>query len=237
MTERKEMISRELSQYEKSKSNATYSIDFRGKKIYLPVIRVEADLLILNHKNNRLSCQLLDYPNREQIETNPELSESQKILVDLLAKTDKFKELKEQLKTLGQREPGLITREGLVVNGNTRIAAMRMLGMRYVEVAVLPDNVNESDVLDIEMLLQVTDLVHQDYTFTNELLLMKRFLDNGGSEKELARKMAWVRAGERKVRLHMRLLNYIEEVRSLSSPPIPYSAFDYKKTTFKRLRR
>jgi hypothetical protein len=235
MSDRQAMILRELKQYDEMKSDATYPIDFRGERKYLPLIRVQQELLILNHKNNRLSGQLLDHPKKEQIEANPELVDSQKELIKVLAQTERFKELKDQLKVLGQREPGLITREGLIINGNTRVAAMRELGMQYVDVAVLPDNVNEADILEIEMNLQVTDLVHQDYTFTNELLLMRKFLLNGGSEKDLAKKMGWIKRGENKVNLHMRLLDYIEEIRGLSKTPLPYSVFDNKKQHLKDL--
>ena len=101
---------------------------------------------------------------------------------------------------MGQEQPGLITQEGLLVNGNTRVAALRELNIDHVEVAVLTNNVTETDILDMEMSLQVTDLVHQDYTFTNELLLMKRFLDAGNSEKALAKKMGWMNRGIVKVK-------------------------------------
>ena len=235
MLERVNMIKRELEEHKRTNSHATYPINFRGDKQYLPVVKIKPEWLVLNHKNNRISAQLVDHPKRAQVESNPTLAESQDIIVSLLAETDKFNELKDQLETLGQREPGLITREGLLVNGNTRVAAMKKLGTSYIEVAVLPENINESDVLDIEMVLQVTDLVHQDYTFTNELLLMRKFLDAGGDEKTLAKKMAWVRRGESKVKLHMRLLSYIEEIRSLAKNPMPYSTFDSKKQHLKDL--
>lgn len=233
MSQRTDMIQRELDEHTKNKSDAKYPIDFRGKKLYLPVITVNPDLLLLNPKNNRLSGQLKDHPKRSQVEADPESKESQNLLHSLLAKTDKFSDLEYQLKEMGQKEPGLITLDGLLVNGNTRVAALRELKVGFVEVAVLPGNINEDDVLDMEMSLQVTELVHQDYTFTNELLLMKRFLDSGKSPEALAQKMAWLRQGVKKVNTHMRLLSYIEEVRALS--PVPYSVFDNKSEHLKNL--
>jgi hypothetical protein len=233
MSHRTDMIKRELNEHSKNKSDATYPIDFRGKKQYLPVITVNPDLLLLNPKNNRLSGQLKDHPNRSQVEADPESKESQDLLHSLLAKTDKFRDLEYQLKEMGQKEPGLITLDGLLVNGNTRVAALRELKKGFVDVAVLPGNINEDDVLDMEMSLQVADLVHQDYTFTNQLLLMKRFLDSGKSPDALALKMAWLRQGVKKVNTQMRLLSYIEEVRALS--PVPYSVFDTKSEHLKNL--
>ena len=65
--------------------------------------------------------------------------------------------------------------------------------------------------------------------------MMKRFLDSGKTEKELAEKMAWLRRGEKKVREHMRYLELIDEVRELSTVKVPYRAFDKKKETLKNL--
>lgn len=138
-----------------------------------------------------------------------------------------------QLNFLGQQEPGLITQDGLLINGNTRVVALRQLKKNYVEVAVLPPNINETDVLAAEMALQLTDLVHQDYTFTNELLFMKRYLDAGNSKENMAKVKGWSRQGVKKVDDHMRLLGYIEEVRALA--PIHYSVFDSKQQHLKDL--
>jgi hypothetical protein len=233
MSQRADMIKRELDVHTATNQQATYAITLRGKKEYLPIIRVNPSLLLLNHKNNRLSGQLKDHPKRNQVEADPESTESQKLLHSLLSKTAKFGELSKQLKEMGQQEPGLITQDGLLVNGNTRVAALRELNIDHVEVAVLTSNVTDTDILDMEMSLQVTDLVHQDYTFTNELLLMKRFLDSGNTPIALAKKMAWMNRGVIKVHAHMRLLSYIEEVRELGQ--IPYSVFDNKKQHLKDL--
>lgn len=233
--ERKELINRELNTYDENGSKATYKVKLRGKDEYLKVIRVNPNTLLLNPENNRLSGQLKDYTKKDSVYADPTSVFSQKVLHKLLSETEQYSELKEQLKILGQQEPGLITRDGLLVNGNTRVAALRDLNIDYVDVAVLPTNIINDDILSLEMSLQVQDLVHQDYSFTNELLLMKKFLDKGGSPKELATKMGWIRRGESKVNTRMRLLTYIEEVRRLSSPPIPYNVFDAKEQHLKDL--
>jgi len=235
ISERRALIEREVEAHRDTNPTATYKITFRGQDEYLPVIRVNPGRLLLNTKNNRLAGQLNDHPRKSLVLADPFSSVSQEILAKLLEETDQFKDLKDQLKILGQKEPGLITREGLLVNGNTRVAALRQLHADYVEVAVLPRNVTDDDIFSLEMSLQVQNLVHQDYTFTNELLLMQRFLREGGSKKDLATKMGWIRGGESKVSLRMRLLQYIEDVRSLTTPPRPYKEFDSKEQHLKDL--
>lgn len=71
MTSRLQMIAREIEEYKQSGNEATYPIEIRGQKKYLPIIRVNPTDLLLNPKNNRLAGQLKDHPNRNQIEADP----------------------------------------------------------------------------------------------------------------------------------------------------------------------
>lgn len=230
-----EAIKKELEEHSKQSDPVTERIEFRGKYTNFPVVRINTEYVLLNPKNNRLAAQLIDHPKRFNIDSDPTSVESQTLLSELLEKTVEFGNLKQQLSEMNQVKPGLITREGVLVNGNTRVAALRRLGINHVDVAVLNDNVTETDILELEMTLQMTKLVHQDYSFANELLLMKRFLENGGTEDQLAKKMAWTRGGVRKVQLHMRMLQYVEDVRNLCKPKLPYAVFDTKKQHLKDL--
>lgn len=233
--QRKQLIERELSAYKISAENPTYPLDFRGQRLNLPVINVNPELLLLSHKNSRVFAQLDEHPNKDFVLQNPDSSEAQAVILQLLRSTEKYSALKAELDTLGQQQPGVITREGILVNGNTRAAALIELGRPGILVAVLPANAGPSDLLDIEMTLQMTQLTHQAYSFTNRLLMMRRYMDAGHSAAQLADKMAWLRRGEAKVLQHMRLLDYVESVRGLAKSHIPYSIFDKKHEHLKNL--
>jgi hypothetical protein len=237
--EREESIKRSLNSYYEKKSIRTLDVQYRGEQTSLPVVRVTTSMLLLNHDNNRLSAQLDGHPSQTTIQSDPTSQESQIILRKLLSSTKDFKELKAQLKDLGQKEPGLSTRQGLLINGNTRLTALIELEGEGIsngmDVAILPEDVTQQDLLDIEVNLQMTSLVHQDYSFTNVLLMMKRLHTTGATNKELAMKMGWVRGGEKKVALRLRILSMIEEVRSASNPLLPWSAFDKQEEMFKNI--
>lgn len=228
-------IEKALASYEQAPSKRTDEIEFRGKKVLLPVVTLNPNVLLLNQNNARLNAQLVDHPRREEVFRNPSSIEAQVVLEELLRATDKYKDLKVQLESLSQHRPGLVTRDGLLINGNTRVVALREIGASGVDVAVLPSDANSEDLLEIEMSLQMTRLVHQDYTFTNELLLMDRYVKAGHSHKQLATKMGWMRGGEKKVETRLRILETIEEVRDLSSTYLPYQVFDTKEEHLKDL--
>jgi hypothetical protein len=189
----------------------------------------------LNHDNSRLSAQLYDHPDRQLVENDSTSDKAQAVLTSLLKSTDNFKELKEELKTLGQQNPGMVSRDGVLINGNTRLVALRENGANGIDVAVLPEDALPEDFLDIEMSLQMMKLTHQDYTFTNQLLLMKRYLDRGHSARELALKMGWIRNANKKIEQSARLLELLNEVRALNDENFPYEYFDSKQQVLKDL--
>jgi hypothetical protein len=232
-------IKKSLNAYREQKLIRTLSVQYRGEQISLPVVRVTTSMLLLNHDNNRLSAQLDGHPSQHMIQSNPTSQESQAFLQNLLSSTKDFKELKAQLKNLGQKEPGLTTRQGLLINGNTRLTALIELEAEGIsngmDVAILPEDVTQQDLLDIEVNLQMTNLVHQDYSFTNVLLMMKRLHATGATNKELAMKLGWIRGGEKKVALRLRILSMIEEIRNTSVPPLPWSSFDRQEEMFKNI--
>lgn len=239
MTERKykDFIQQRVKEALASTSpHRSYDLMVGNERVTLPVISVPTNHVFYNHNNHRLSAQLQDQQRNIILEGDPYDASNQTKIHRLLVETEEFNRLKDQLASLGQKTPALITPDGLLVNGNTRCAALKELekegkpGFANIEVAVTRESFTETDIANIEMNLQMVKLVQQDYTFTNELIFMKNFMDKlGKSEEALARQMDWRRSGKKKVRQHMRILGMIDEVRSLKDPPIPYKIFDTKR--------
>jgi hypothetical protein len=226
---RTSLIETLLESYKESKEKRTETFDYQDRPKTLEVIRIDPNALLLNHDNSRVKAQLLDHPSRRIVEQDPTSVEAQEVLATLLRETEKFKALKEELKILGQKQVGLISRDGLLVNGNTRVVALRDLGISGVDVAVLPRDAGPREFLDLEMSLQMAQLTHQDYTFTNELLLIERYKDFGHNDLDIARKMNWLRNGKKKVDQKFQLLSLVKELRDTANPPLAYSTFDAKK--------
>lgn len=229
-------IRKSLNTYKETNSVRTADLQYRGEIKNLPVVRVTTSILLLNHDNNRLSAQLDGHPSQSIVQSNPTSEESQNTLRGLLSSTKDFKELKRQLKDIGQQEPGFVTRQGLLIDGNTRLTALMELEAEGIsdgmDVAVLPEDITQHDLLDIEIRKQMANLVHQKYSFTNELLMMKKLQDSGAKDKELAKKF---NMRQKKVALRLRILSMIEEVRNVSDPVLPWSVFDKQEEMFKNI--
>ena len=236
LKEREQAILRALEGYKEQQEKRTETIEYRGKSLSLEVVRLSLVHPLLNHDNSRVSAQLKTHPRREVVFNEPTSAEAQEVLAEILSQTDKFNDLKDELKQFGQIHPGIITRQGVLVNGNTRLAAARLIGAEGFDVAVLPSDATSEDCFDIEMSLQLRKLTHQDYTLTNRLLLISRYTERGGhSDDELIKRMGWIRNGKRKLLLHRQMLGLIEEIREISPTPLDYRFFDTKEQMLKDL--
>lgn len=114
----------------------TLTVEWRGQPEHLEVIQMPAGNLYYNPATHRIRAQSSHDPKQAAaLADDPWSSESQAYLDRLLqvlpadpARTDpEFDELVASLKEYGQTDPGLITREGILVNGNTRRAGLVQL--------------------------------------------------------------------------------------------------------------
>lgn len=168
----------------------TATIEWRGLRRSLPVIDVPIGLVSYNPDTHRIRAQRSLDPGKEQALIDQPFGEvAQNYLRDLLkgapedpAREDPtFTALKESLDAHGQEEPGIITRSGVLVNGNTRCAALRELGADSIRVAVLPPDAGEDDIRTVELALQMRKDFKREYSFVNFLLAVDERVAAGHS--------------------------------------------------------
>lgn len=100
----------------------------------------------------------------------------------------------EVLKAERQRQPILISRRGVVVNGNRRLAAMRSLyeedpslyrEFTNIKCQILPATATETDIVEVEVRLQMKQRTELDYDWINECIAIRELRDSGRPMKEL----------------------------------------------------
>lgn len=172
----------------------TVTIEWRGQQMYLPVISMPVDLLHFNPDTHRIRAQRSLDPVREKdLESDPFGQSAQSYLHQLLSadptdptKIDpSFTALKEDLKDHGQNQPGIITRAGVLINGNTRQAALKELGEKYIRVGVLPPDAAYGDLEAVELSLQLRKDHKRDYSFMNFLLAIEERANAGELDKNI----------------------------------------------------
>lgn len=159
----------------------TVQIEWRGEAKSLTVIKVPLANLLYNPDTHRVRAQRDFDPQRDQRITDDPWSDAAQSYLDYLlgalpndpSKSDpSFDKLKDDLEAYGQKDPGIITPSGILINGNTRAAALRRLNQSQMRVAVLPSDWGWGDVSAVELELQMRRDYRRDYSFVNTLLAL-----------------------------------------------------------------
>lgn len=159
----------------------------------LHVYRLPLHLLYYNIQNGRFATDYLALKKQLNRELNPENPDDVKKIENMLVNQSPAKTqwLKNNIKEKGQDDPGIITNDGYVINGNRRMSVLTLLAKEdptfgYMNVGRLPPNVTESDVYKIELGKQMAREQKLDYGPINELLKIKHGLDSGLTKEGIA---------------------------------------------------
>jgi hypothetical protein len=209
-----------------------------------PVIELSLESIVLNPRSHRIRAQLQSHPLRATVEEDPWGEDSQAILTGLLEADEGFEDLKANVGQEGQREPGVVTRSGLLVNANRRAVALRGLGEGYLRVAVLPPNADESQIAELELRLQMTKEFKQEYTFPNQLLFVEELRSvHGYAADKIALLLGYaqssddkhLREGVARVDAATRVLGMVREIQEISGGEIGLPHFDEQSVSLKEL--
>lgn len=179
----------------------THFVPYRGGYLRAPVVEVPHHLLVYRVENGRLIAELAEHARAhgQDLKTLGETQESapvQALLHGFLldkardARGPVFQELQRQAQ---QTEPLLVTADGVLVNGNRRLAAMRALlssePARYgsfgaVSAAILPADADLGDLEAMETALQLAPDTKLAYGWVNRRLKMRRQKDELGLSVE-----------------------------------------------------
>ncbi len=235
---------------EKAGPKETLTLEWRGgHQEVLPVIELPLDTLLLYSHSHRFRAQLEGHPDKDVVHSDPWGDDAQRIVGDLLKTAHRdFDALKANLRDEGQRDAGIATRQGILINANSRTVALRELeqdvgGKRWLRVAILPADVDERELAELELRLQVQKELKDPYTLTNELLFIEDLTRNyGESSEQIALDLRWATNEPRsrkkwaaEVEQRLRILSLIREMQDIPSDPIPLTFFDDKLEQLKAL--
>ncbi|MFC4913728.1 hypothetical protein [Actinomadura gamaensis] len=180
-----------------AEDGAKVTVDWRdaGQR-HLYVIAMPVSMLYFNPDTHRVRAQRTLDPERNRIlNERPWSEEGQEYLRYLLtrdpkdpAKTDPdYITLLDELEEFGQRDPGIISPNGILVDGNTRCAALRDLGKEHIRVGVLPEDTTRLDINRVELALQLRRDKRRDYSYLNRLIAIEEELAGGRKQEDVAR--------------------------------------------------
>lgn len=232
---RREHIARALKQRAERPGGETYRLPLRGTTV-VEVIDVPLELPVLNAESFRIAPQLLEHPQAALVEDDPDSAAAQAVVAALVRQVHRAAdELKENLQDEGQAQPGVVTRDGRLINANTRCVLLRELvregrtSARTLRVAVLPGDIGNTELLELELALQNQKELKDEYSLISSLLMVRKLHDNGLNDAQIARGL---RLKPADVRRRREMLVLIDRARRLVEPPLPRTAFIAEKDQY-----
>lgn len=207
----------------------------KNHSVLAPVIEFEVELLKLNPKSHRIKSQLDGDPRWEDLKNDPFSNEAQGLVahyVKIARTSEEFVALKADLDRGGQREYALITKSGVLVNGNTRAVALREFEdpkKRVIRVAVIEEDIGELEIALIETRLQVQKDMKVEYTLTNKLLIIENHSNSGMTDEAIANELnlhADNKKGAKLVNTQRRMLDLLRDVCRIPSEELKLCIFD-----------
>jgi hypothetical protein len=237
-TARKERIQVAIEAiHETGRQHERIELPWSGVPQLMDVIRLPLEAVVLNPRSHRIKAELESSPHGANIAADPFSEDSQREIAVILRATDGFEALKADLSEHGQRDFGVVTRTGLLVNANTRVVALRDLREAHVKVAVLPGDADQNAIEELEAYLQLRVERKQAYSFPNELIFVQDMKNRGISDETLALQLGWapsseardLDAGRKRVHQAIRMLALMREVCTSSGGAITLKFFENMK--------
>lgn len=170
---------------------------YEGKPEPLKVITIPLGLPLYRMANGRTQTDQMAYISEAGVEAdffsanegNVSAQQAQHTILSRFSKdvSGSITPIYDELERAGQTEPILITRSGVVVNGNRRLAAMRELyeeghtKFAQIDCAVLPP-LTPDQIDEIEDRLQMRPETKLPYTWINEALRIRKRMEATGGK-------------------------------------------------------
>lgn len=209
---------------------------WRGEDVPWPVVQIPVSHALLNPYSHRIKAQIGSLgPRRQLVADDPFGDEAQQLIAEIIRGTSGYVRIKATLARDKQEDPGVMTREGVLINANTRLVALRELGVPYIKVQVLPPDATSAELTELELGFQMRPEVRQAYSFTNELLFIKDLLDASWSPERIGLEMDRALDGNKdadrkratqQIETSARLLQLIETIIATSGGMLTYEYFD-----------
>lgn len=191
-----------VAYFEKKKKETPYSfkdIYYQGIKQKLPVYKIDLEWLVYNRWNGRIASLVKTYENEYGIELEASDPKCIEIIEQFLWDSNKnandstFTSIDEQ----GQNEYGIITKDGVIIDGNRRAMILKKVAKERKETpvyflgVVLDEKLadNRKEIMRLETTYQMGEDAKVDYNPIEKYLKCKDMIEEGFNSDEIGKAM------------------------------------------------
>ena len=197
---------------------------YKGETRTEIVWKIPLDYLIYNKYNGRIGSDVLSYETQNG-ELNAEVDSDRQLIEKFLfeSKIDRNKTTMDSLLKIGQQKYGIVTSDGIIVDGNRRAMLLNKLyhehealGYSYSQVEkcqyffaiILPDDAEEKDIQQLETIYQMGEDDKLDYNPIEKYLKCKELKRLKFTERQIAEFMS---EKESQIKEWLEILSLMEE--------------------------
>jgi hypothetical protein len=192
-------------------------IYYQDKMQRLPVYRIEVNYLRFNPYNGRIASHVKSYEMEHGVTIDTADSKYEDLLAGFLeaAHKQKNKDTYESIRDHGQKEYGIVTRDGIIIDGNRRAMLLKKRAIEkhepgYFMGVVLDQNLadNRKEIMLLETSYQMGEDAKADYNPIEKYLKCRDMHEIGLTQSEIAKAMG---QHEATVKEYLEIMDIMEE--------------------------
>ncbi len=198
-------------------------IRYKGTTDYLGVYEIDLQYLIYNRHNGRLEIEMATWEAEDGIAQAPYTDKIHETIEQFIWETNpqRNKQTSDDIREKGQLVPGIVTLDGVIIDGNRRALCLARNGQRFFDAVILPDRYDENEewIVRLETQYQLGEDQKLEYGPLAKYLKVKRLqqLLGDGSDEEIGKLMGLDGPGE--VKRLRRIMELMDEYLDLIHCP------------------
>jgi hypothetical protein len=196
---------------------------YRGETQYFDVYRIDLDYLIYNRHNGRIEAEMLTWEQENAAPLGTYDDELHRKIETFLWESSKARNkiTLDDLADKGQQRPGIVSLDGVIIDGNRRAMLLRKLegqtkSKQYLDAIILPDAYadNETEIVRLETQYQLGEDAKVEYGPLQKYLHARRLnVDLNISEDEIDTLMGEPKGTAKRLLETMQLMDdYLEHI-------------------------
>jgi hypothetical protein len=171
---------------EPEKDQVVQKLFYRGANRTLKVSTIDLDYLIYNRHNGRLEAEMLTWEQENVVSPDAYDDDLHDKIDQLLwdSAPQKNKQTLSDLSDKGQQRPGIVSLDGVIIDGNRRAMILRRIEKKtgkkqYFDAIILPDSYadNQKEIVRLETQYQLGEDAKVDYGPLQKYLHVRRLVD------------------------------------------------------------
>ncbi len=191
---------------------------YENERQELPVYKIDLEYLLYNQYNGRIASLVKSYEKQNGLSLDSSNKDDKKIIEGFLWNSNipSNKSTKKSIKEQGQLKYGIVTKDGVIIDGNRRAMLLSEIldegkeNPKYFRAVILSESIedNAKEIMRLETTYQMGEDAKVDYNAIEKYLKCQDLIQVGFSEKEIGKMMG---ESEPKIKDYISILDLMND--------------------------